>query len=546
MTQADWLQVQHQEPQSRPVAATPADQFDHSDHSERSERYEASRRAFECDLPGSAAEFAELAELAEHHGWRDVVRASLYGVIRHMDDKGDDPLPMIEKLKRLAEEDGDDATLGLALAWRAWVWINRQDAGQVARASLDLARASVILEATAGDEVVRASAHLRLAFCYLQRRLFELADEQYAAAAEMVDAVDPQNKDPLLHRAALAYNRVTVQLDWACGLREMGDADGVRARHAEFRAAFEEASLVDMPEEWRTELRNASLLMDATAGIDRSQQALAHLDDPESSGDWTSGFQLCVALCPETVGVERAAAAAEEAIALFDPGEEACYYDLAMHQACVLEAMRENRTITAGLRAVERLAAQRDVDRSAALLSMRSIVASERLRAENDVLSRHAYLDHLTGMANRRALDRYLSDLRARRVESAALLVIDVDHFKSVNDRFGHLVGDEVLRRLGAIFGGSVRSADFAARIGGDEFVIVMAGSSGQAARDRAEAILCSVSEAPWTDLSTELEVSVSIGLAAGPLERVRTLTTAADKALYIAKAQGGVVAEAT
>jgi diguanylate cyclase (GGDEF)-like protein len=505
--------------------------------------YQESRRAFECDLPGSLEHFAALLEEAERQGYRKTASSALYGMVRHTDESGGDALPIIERLRQLAEEDGDDATVALALAWRAWAWVMRDDAAHLASASLDLARATVMLETTVGDEVVRASAHLRLAFSYLNRRLWELADEQYSAAAAMVDTVDPLGKDPLLHRAALAYNRVMVQIDWGCGLRLVGDLDGLAQRRAHFASALEETSVIDMPEEWRRELRLAGLAMGALAGEDVADAALAALADPNGPESWSGLLHLAVALCPDTVGLDQAIEACETAVSELGGGDEPSQHDVAIYQAAVLEALAAGRT-TAGLRAVQRYAVQRDSDRSGALLSMRFLIASERLRAEHDLLSQHAYLDHLTGMANRRALDRYLDDLRARGVEDAAMLVIDVDHFKAVNDRFGHGVGDEVLRRLGTIFAASVRTEDLAARIGGDEFVVVMARSTSAAAKERAEAIVRGVAETPWGQIAPALGVSISIGVAADRLERVDALAARADAALYRAKEVMGTVAE--
>ncbi len=506
--------------------------------------YDESRRAFESDLPGTFEAFAGLLEKAELRGSYKTASAALYGMIRHTDETGGDPLQLVERLRQLAEEEGDEATVALALAWRAWAWITRHDAAHLASASLDLARATVMLETTIGDEVVRASAHLRLAFSHLHRRLWELADEQFTAAAMMVDTVDPFGKDPLLHRAALAYNRIMVLLHWASGLRLIGDAAGVADRREQFRVESAQAALIDMPEEWRRELGLAWLFIRAIAGDDVADDAMRALEDPNLPEGWSGLLHLAVALCPESVGVEQAMSACESAVAELEAADEPSEYDIALYQAAELEALALGRT-TAGQRALRRFSVQRDSDRSGVLLSMRFLIASERLRAEHDLLSQHAYLDHLTGMANRRALDRYLDDLRARGIEDAAMLAIDVDHFKAVNDRFGHGVGDEVLRRLGTIFAASVRSEDFAARIGGDEFVVVMARSTSTAAKERAEAIVRSVAETPWGQIAPALGVSVSIGVAADRLEHVDALAARADAALYRAKEAMGTVSEA-
>jgi diguanylate cyclase (GGDEF)-like protein len=164
---------------------------------------------------------------------------------------------------------------------------------------------------------------------------------------------------------------------------------------------------------------------------------------------------------------------------------------------------------------------------------MRAMVASERLRNERDQLARHALHDPLTGLANRRGFDRHVATLQASGVIQVALLLFDIDHFKPVNDRFGHPAGDAVLRRVGDILAANVRSGDFAARFGGDEFVLVLANSSEAAAVKRAGSIAREVADQNWKDIDADLEVAISVGVAAGDPAKVEVLGRQADSALY-------------
>jgi diguanylate cyclase (GGDEF)-like protein len=499
-------------------------------------RRDAARRPFECQLPGTPEEFAAMVAEGERRSWPEVVRAAMYGLLRHAaEPPGGDPDAHIESLLERAQVEGDLDMLALALAWRGWVAVTRGD--DDAAADDDLAKAAVMLEPVEGDPVIRATAHFRLAFSFLQQRLWELADEQFAAAEAMVDAVDPFAKDPLLHRAALAYDRVLVQLDWACALRHIGDRAGVATRRQAQLDAIAATESVDMPFEWRQDIKLAALVLDVVAGVEPVEKAAACLEDLE--GDqravWEGFLHLAQGLYPDVLGVGAAAAAVDRAIATINAAENPAVYDLAVHQATVLEASMAGKR-TAGLRSAEALAKQREKGRQASVAAMRAMVASERLRNERDLLARHAYHDSLTGLANRRGFDRHVAGLQTSGVGQVAVLLFDIDHFKPVNDRFGHPAGDAVLRRVGDVLTANVRSGDFAARFGGDEFVLLLANSSAVAATKRAEAIAREVADQHWKDIDAQLQVAVSVGVAAGDPAKVDALGRQADAALYEAK----------
>jgi GGDEF domain-containing protein len=119
------------------------------------------------------------------------------------------------------------------------------------------------------------------------------------------------------------------------------------------------------------------------------------------------------------------------------------------------------------------VAADRAKARRALLHAARGHISGERTRVERDRLAVDIALDPLTGLGNRRAFEGWL----AREVVEptpAAMLLIDLDNFKAVNDRYGHSTGDEVLRRVGRILLRHVRAGDLALRLGGDEFAVIM------------------------------------------------------------------------
>lgn len=165
----------------------------------------------------------------------------------------------------------------------------------------------------------------------------------------------------------------------------------------------------------------------------------------------------------------------------------------------------------------------------------------EKLQQE---LREQAIRDPLTGLYNRRFLQEVLEKefLRIRRNQSSLVVVImDIDHFKLVNDRFGHLGGDHVLQELSDLLKDNLRAGDILCRYGGEELVVVMSGIDLRSAKRRVEGLREEIETMQFTFPKGEMRITVSIGLAIAPLhaESVEGLLRAADDALYEAKAQG-------
>lgn len=155
-------------------------------------------------------------------------------------------------------------------------------------------------------------------------------------------------------------------------------------------------------------------------------------------------------------------------------------------------------------------------------------------------LERQAAEDPLTGLANKRALqlagEAELSRA-ARQQTSLALVVIDLDHFKEVNDRYGHPFGDQVLVAVAKALRSAVRAHDIVARNGGEEFVLLLPGTSYQEARAVVERARFMIEEIDLPDGG--LSSSAGVACTAAGVTRLRDLFEAADRALYLAKRQG-------
>jgi len=185
-----------------------------------------------------------------------------------------------------------------------------------------------------------------------------------------------------------------------------------------------------------------------------------------------------------------------------------------------------------------RLDAQVQRLRAAALES-----ENERLAVRAEELGRSASEDQLTGLANRRLVDGELP-LRLAQAQvhgqPLCLALADLDHFKRVNDRHGHAIGDEVLRSVARLFTANTRATDLVARMGGEEFLIVLTGTPPAAALDICERIRLAVANHPWERIADRLKVSISIGLCDGAgLLDPAALLSRADALLYAAKHAG-------
>ena len=187
----------------------------------------------------------------------------------------------------------------------------------------------------------------------------------------------------------------------------------------------------------------------------------------------------------------------------------------------------ESGSATGGLLAVAALA----------LLALGAAALGNILRknpAAGD-LEAMAWSDGLTGVANRRRLDH---DIEAREElrEQTAVIMLDIDHFKLVNDSFGHSHGDEVLRRVGKMISENIRYDDIVYRYGGEEFCVLLPGATTGEAHEVGQRL---VAAAHSIDLPDGSNLTVSLGIAEAPQGDVSTALTAADGALFAAKEQG-------
>ena len=174
--------------------------------------------------------------------------------------------------------------------------------------------------------------------------------------------------------------------------------------------------------------------------------------------------------------------------------------------------------------------------------ALRTKWLQDELRTRNAELDRVSRIDMLTNIYNRRHLDEHLRSVisAARRHDrTIGVLIVDIDHFKNVNDEHGHLAGDAVLREVASRLAQAMRTEDALGRWGGEEFLAVLTDTPPEGVRVMAERLRQVIAAAPFTlDDGSQIRVTVSVGHASGT-EDAEVLVHRADDALYVAKAEG-------
>ena len=181
----------------------------------------------------------------------------------------------------------------------------------------------------------------------------------------------------------------------------------------------------------------------------------------------------------------------------------------------------------------ERRQAREAVSQAAPVLANLRNLSIAQLRAATDAL---------TGLPNKRAVGDSLKRMFAqssRTLSPLSLILLDLDHFKALNDRFGHPVGDQVLASVGAVMRSTLRDSDFAGRNGGEEFAVILPNTESAGARESADKLRLAISAITIPGL--DLELTVSLGVAAYPEHAVgpERLERLADASLYVAKRSG-------
>ena len=506
-------------------------------------RLEAHRLVQRVQVDDCAAEVAERLATAEARGWSDVVRLLLYADLVHAwTSSRPDYDATIQRLHDRAEADGDAVLLAAALASRAEYQYSFASASVREQANRDLARAVAMLEVAEGDPLDRGSAYIDCGLAYGQRELWELEEEMYVRAHALLPACE----EPLFERA-LVLDRLVGNVHRACCLREMGEHEALRQlrRRLADRAAtgLDDAS----PDVFGVEVRVARHLLARLVGqapVEDSvvlDQALTEAGHPYERPEHGM-LRLADALAAADLGDwNEVAAQTSTAMLLFEEDIGPPIIAMSLRLATQAEVAKGSAAAVPAMAYGDWSARRRWDARLQLLAAARASLEAEQLRVERDVHAHHAHNDELTGLANRRGYTRHAEQLRAHETAaSMAVLVVDIDAFKAVNDTFGHLVGDAVLIQVAGVLSKGIRPTDLVARLGGDEFVVLLAGLDAEAAQRRAADMMERLRLVEWGELAPHLDVSISIGVASGPGNDPQPYLVRADEALYRSKGSGG------
>ena len=495
-----------------------------------------------------------LAQQAQSLGWGEVHVLLLHSLLID-DSRRGEPYETLRRssdaMRGAAESTDDEILIALSLASRALFVVDADNPGSAGEdLGGMLAEAVVMLDdAIDTDPAVLGLRAVELPACFVEcgqayHRLgaWEVEEEMYARAAASLDIPLPPVVDPVrgFTRRALVVNRLEAATALACALLEIGERDGARQVAAGVPRPTR-AERDDLPRTWALDVRALEQLLDVTAGgsgLAGDPTAVpADLYDALAGSIWT-GYRSCLLLAAaigarDMGDADSASRLAERALVLLDdymPSLTALALHLAAQAAGDGAALRYSR----------HLAVRAWQTRLAVVGAVRSRLAAARVLREGEQLNRQAYVDALTGLANRHAETRHLGQLRRRGPrERLGVVLVDVDYFKTVNDTFGHAVGDEVLRVIGALLQAATRPGDLAVRLGGDEFMLLIDLPPGTDVPVLADSIVRAVTGHRWADIADGLRVSVSAGQAVGPAHDVDKLIPAADDNLYRAKAAG-------
>ncbi len=451
----------------------------------------------------------------------------------------------------LAEEAGNAGWASNGLSMRSMA-LTRQN--RIEPALMDLARAEVALASTT-DAGLRSWAHTGLGYAYLELRLYELAAPHMLLAQELDASPIPLAQAPVID----LMNLSEMHLRWADELERLDDGDGseeIRGHRKEGHV-FAERALAAALERGNHQFVATCRAMELVArpradGVESLAELQAAYDLPDHPDYGGTRAVVGGALARTLWNLGRpdeALAIATEAAWLAETAGDWQVTASAQWLLVELQARSDMPGAESG-RAYSRLLNQMLWrQRLSTLQGAQAALQVELLNRDKLQAQQAASEDPLTGVSNRRAFDDALRAIAAEVAVARAtgnpdsptsLLLIDLDEFKAVNDTYGHVVGDEVLRAVAAAIRGVARADDVVARLGGDEFVILARGADEEAGSRLAARVATAISSLHVGTRRGTVSLQASVGVATtGHSQDVTTLLADADAAMYDDKHRG-------
>jgi diguanylate cyclase (GGDEF)-like protein len=397
-----------------------------------------------------------------------------------------------------------------------------------------LASATVVLDSAPREHVRYGAALSSVCGAAQSAQLYELADEVAARALAAFQSCGALNQ-----AASLGLQRAEVLLDWALGLERVGLAEDA-ARYYTRSVTLTRRWLADHARDAEDAPLAAATLAVGLAKLGRYAEAetlacdlivpMRETHHVQEARRAHLAYGLVLRSRSDYPAARREFLAAEE---LAEDAWQRLTFQFELAMLVAAEHTEPTaRAIRTALAAQARYMWRLRLERRVMMQQARRRVEMEAAQAAAD---RAAAQDALTGLGNRRQFDREIASLD----ESYVLVLIDVDHFKSINDNYSHRIGDRILCEVAATLRAHCRGEDCAVRLGGDEFALFLRTDLTGAARvaDRIREVLAA---RDWTAFGAGLRVTLSVGLAqcARGMDG-STLYDHADRQLYNAKRAG-------
>ena len=446
---------------------------------------------------------------------------------------------------------GDTSGEVMALTTHAFVSINLGRNEEAVEAALLSVRLSEFLE----NEEHGVLSYNALGVAYFWSHSFEKAEQALRTATQIAERARPalstfQPRVNLWWTEVIRvfYERYYVGelpvLDRMRALREAvitliagGDAGSVAiGTHVTTEAVLLFGLALDQC--WHGRIGQAKLDVEALAGWARRYGTVTWLSALESwvraeiawaQNDWSEATQQAARMIDIAVDVEH------EQLACLGHLLSSQLYVAQGHNGQALDELRRLRLREQLIRSDGLETREKVVEWQVDLRTQQQ--SMDRLEVASRRLEKLSLEDTLTGIPNRRNFELYASELLRSGLERGqppCVALIDVDQFKQINDTFSHQVGDAVLKRIAQILKSHVREEDMAARLAGDEFVIVFKHAELAVAQQVCQRIAAAVRAFDWSSIASGLQSSISVGVAAAvPGDTVESLTHRADTAMY-------------